>query len=220
MTEHTMPTTEARHDTGCESRSGSWPTGARTARLLAWASLVWMTAEGAVGLLAGYRAGSTALVGWAFGSVIEGLASGIVIWRFSGARTLSDAAERQAQRAVAASFWLLAPYIAVQAVLDLIGHERPAATALGFAITAASLVGMPALGAVKHRLARRLHSDALAGEGTQNWLCAAQAAAVLLALAVTATTGAGQWVDPAVALLLAGWSVREGVEAWQGEDCC
>jgi divalent metal cation (Fe/Co/Zn/Cd) transporter len=78
---------------------------------------------------------------------------------------------------------------------------------------------MPALGYAKRRLGARLESGATAGEGTQNLLCAAQAGAVLAGLAVTAAWG-WSWLDPAVALLLAGWAVREGVSAWQGDDCC
>jgi len=73
----------------------------RAARLLAWASLGWMTAEGAVGLAAGLAAGSASLAGWAAGSVIEALASVIVIWRFTGSRQASEEAERRAGRAVA-----------------------------------------------------------------------------------------------------------------------
>ena len=68
--------------------------------VFAWASLVWMTLEGAVGLLAGVSAGSIALIGWALGSVIEGLASLIVIWRFTGRRELSETSERTAQREI------------------------------------------------------------------------------------------------------------------------
>lgn len=68
-----------------------------------------MTAEAVVGLVAGFAAGSVALVGWALGSAIEALASVIVIWRFTGSRTVSETAERRAQQAVAVSFWLLAP---------------------------------------------------------------------------------------------------------------
>jgi len=79
------------------------------ARWLAWASLAWMTVEGAVGLTAGLTAGSIALVGGPLSSVVEGLASLIVIWRFTGSRTLSATAEERAQRAVAVSFWLLGP---------------------------------------------------------------------------------------------------------------
>jgi hypothetical protein len=91
------------------SRDERWLRYTRYARWLAWASLAWMTAEGAIGLVAGITAGSIALTGWALGSAIEGLASIIVIWRFTGARTMSQSAERRAQRGVAISFWLLAP---------------------------------------------------------------------------------------------------------------
>jgi hypothetical protein len=62
-----------------------------------------MTAEGVVGLVAGFAAGSMALVGWALGSGIEGLASVIVVWRFTGSRTLSPTSERRAQQLVAAA---------------------------------------------------------------------------------------------------------------------
>jgi hypothetical protein len=90
-----------------------------------------MTAEGVVGLVAGLAAGSIALVGWALGSGIEGLASVIVVWRFTGSRTLSPTSERRAQQLVAVSFWLLAPYIAVEAIRDLAGHHPASATSAG-----------------------------------------------------------------------------------------
>lgn len=178
-----------------------------------------MTAEGALGLLAGIQAGSISLLGWALGSVIEGLASVVVIWRFTGSRALSDTAEGRAQKAVGVSFFLLAPYLGIESVRDLLGRHLAHASQLGIAVTAVSLLAMPVLGIAKRRLAAVLGSGATAGEGEQNLLCAAQAGAVLIGLAATATLG-WSWVDPAVALLLAGWAAREGVEAWRGEDCC
>jgi divalent metal cation (Fe/Co/Zn/Cd) transporter len=78
---------------------------------------------------------------------------------------------------------------------------------------------MPGLGWAKRRLGARLGSEATAGEGTQNLLCAAQGAAVLVGLAVHVATGI-IWLDPVIAFLLAFWSVQEGREAWEGEDCC
>ncbi len=198
----------------------SWLRAAQYARWLAWASLVWMTAEGVLGLIAGITAGSIALVGWALGSAIEGLASIIVVWRFTGARTLSETSERRAQKAVAISFWLLAPYIAIEASRDLITGHRADATVLGIVLTAVSVLVMPALGIAKRRLGARLDSEATAGEGTQNLMCAAQAGAVLVGLAVTAAWSGGSWVDPVIALGIAGWSTWEGLEAWRGEDCC
>jgi len=178
-----------------------------------------MTGEGVLGLVAGLRAGSISLLGWALGSVIEGLAAVIVIWRFTGSRTLSETAERRARKAVAVSFFLLAPYIAIEAVWDLAGGHLAGPSTLGIVVTASSLLLMPALGIAKKRLGTTLASGATAGEGGQNLLCAAQAAAVLIGLAATATLG-WSWVDPVIALLLAGWAIREGIEAWRGEDCC
>jgi len=197
-----------------------WLRSARYARWLAWASLAWMAAEGLLGLVAGLAAGSIALVGWALGSAIEALASVIVVWRFTGSRMLSGTAERRAQKAVAVSFWLLAPYIAIQAIRDLAAHHPASTTALGIAVTAASVIIMPVLGVAKHRLGGRLGSGATAGEGTQNLMCAAQAAAVLLALTVVAIWPGGWPVDPIIALGIAGWSVWEGTQSWRGADCC
>jgi len=202
------------------SRNERWLRDSRYARWLAWASLAWMTAEGAIGLIAGITAGSIALTGWALGSVVEGLASIIVVWRFTGARTMSESAERRAQRGVAISFWLLAPYIAIQAVLDLATHHPATTTILGIALTASSVVMMPALGITKQRLGQRLGSGATTGEGTQNLMCAAQAAAVLLGLAVVAIWPKGWPIDPVIALGIAAWSAWEGRQAWRGDGCC
>lgn len=216
--------THDRDDTCTATVAGApdaqWLRAARYARWLAWMSLAWMTAEGVVGLVAGFAAGSIALVGWALGSGIEGLASVIVVWRFTGSRTLSPTSERRAQQLVAVSFWLLAPYIAVEAIRDLAGHHPASATTLGIALTASSLVIMPVLGIAKRRLGARLNSGATAGEGTQNLMCAAQAAAVLLALAVVAIWPGGWPIDPVIALGISGWSIWEGNRSWRGTDCC
>jgi len=204
---------------GPSTRSAQWTDTARSVRWLSWISLVWMTIEGGAGMVAGIRAGSIALLGWALSSVVEGLASVIVIWRFTGARTHSETAERTAQRWVAVSFWLLAPYVAVQSILDLASGHRPAHSLLGIVLTAASLVLMPVLGRAKHRLGAQLDSAATAGEGTQNLLCAALAGAVLVGLALNSTLG-WWWADPVIGLLIAAVAVNEGRESWRGEDCC
>lgn len=144
-------------------RDEAWLRASRRARALSWFSLTWMTAEGSLGLIAGVAAGSISLIGWALGSVIEGLASIIVVWRFTGNRTLSETAEHRAQKGVAVSFFLLAPYIAVQSIRDLSTGHLSTPSTLGIVVTAASLILMPILGRVKQRLGRQLHSEATAG---------------------------------------------------------
>jgi divalent metal cation (Fe/Co/Zn/Cd) transporter len=187
--------------------------------MLSWASLVWMSIEGAAGLAAGIAAASIALIGWALSSVVEGLASVIVIWRFTGSRTHSETSEARAQKAVAVSFWLLAPYVGVEAVHKLITGQHAQTSVLGIVLTAASLAIMPVLGVAKHRLGAHLDSGATAGEGTQNLLCAYLAGAVLAGLAANALFG-WWWLDPLIGLAVAAIAVREGVESWRGEDCC
>jgi divalent metal cation (Fe/Co/Zn/Cd) transporter len=191
---------------------------ARTRRL-SWFSLAYMTAEGAIAIAAGVVAGSVALVGFGIDSAIEGFASAIIVWRFTGHRITSDAAERRAQRLVALQFFLLAPYVAYESIHALLGGERPQASWIGIGLAASSVVVMPYLGIAKQHLADRLGSAATKGEGRQNMLCAHLAGALLLGLLANALLGAW-WLDPAVGLLIASVAVREGVEAWRGEGCC
>jgi len=103
------------------------------AKALSWLSLVWMSVEGAVGISAALAAGSVALLGFGLDSVIEALASVIVIWRFTGPRRLSEHAEERAQRLVAISFFLLAPYVAQDAIRRLINGEHPRSARSGSA---------------------------------------------------------------------------------------
>jgi divalent metal cation (Fe/Co/Zn/Cd) transporter len=191
---------------------------AARARLLSWLSLGWMTVEGAVGVVAGFVAGSVALVGFGIDSAIEGLASVIVIWRFTGARTHSEAAERRAQQLVAVSFFLLAPYIAQEAIRNLAGTHRPETSWVGIGLSISSLIVMPVLGRAKQRLGVRLGSAATSGEGAQNLLCAYMAAGVLLGLVANAALG-WWWLDPVIGLGIAVVAVQEGIEAWRGDVC-
>lgn len=192
---------------------------ARRVKLLSWLSLGWMTIEGAVAITAGIIASSIALIGFGLDSVIEGLASTIIIWRFTGARVFSQAAEERAQKLVAVQFFLLAPYVGFESVKALLGGEHPDISIVGIALSAGSVVIMPVLGVAKQRLADRMGSAATRGEGRQNMLCAYLAAALLVGLLGNALFGAW-WLDPAVGLLIAGVAVREGLEAWRGEGCC
>jgi divalent metal cation (Fe/Co/Zn/Cd) transporter len=201
------------------SGSAEWLAAARRARLLSWLSLVWMSLEGGIAITAGILAGSIALIGFGIDSAIEGVASVIIIWRFTGARTLSHAAEERAQKLVAVQFFLLAPYVTFEAVQHLVSAERPDVSVLGMVLTATSLVGMPALGIAKQRVARQLGSQATHGEGTQNLLCAYLAAAVFLGLVGNAAFG-WWWLDPIAALVIAAVATKEGLETWRGEGCC
>ena len=127
------------------TRSREWHDAARKARWLSWLSLAWMGAEGAIALTAGILAGSIALVSFGLDSVIEGLASLVIVWRFTGSRLLSHAAEERAQKLVAIQFFLLAPYVAFEAIHTLWTGEQPETSWLGIALVTSSVIGMPFL---------------------------------------------------------------------------
>jgi divalent metal cation (Fe/Co/Zn/Cd) transporter len=192
---------------------------ARRARLLSWLSLGAMSVEGFVAILSGVVAGSIALVGFGLDSAIEGFASVIIIWRFTGSRIHSPTAEERARKLVAIQFFLLAPYVAVESVRALVGGQHADASVPGMALAVWSLVTMPLLGIAKQRIAGELGSAATKGEGRQNLLCASLAGALLVGLLGNAIAGAW-WLDPAVGLLIAVVAVKEGAETWRGDGCC
>ncbi len=195
-----------------------WLRLARLARVLSWTTLGWLGVEAGVAIAAAVIAGSVALLGFGLDSGIEALASIIVIWRFTGTRLLGEGAERRAQQLVAVSFYLLAPYIAAEAIWGLAAGERAGTSIAGLVLTAGTAVFEPALGVAKRRIGTRLGSGATAGEGTQNLLCAYLAIAVFIGLAANTLFGVW-WLDGAVALGIAGWAVIEGRRAWAGQGC-
>lgn len=191
---------------------------ARRARRLSWLSLGLIGLEGAVAIMAGIVAGSIALVGFGLDSAVEGLASLVIVWRFTGHRIHSAAAEDRAQKLVAAQFFLLAPYVAFESVRGLVLAEHPAPSIVGIVLAIASATIMPLLGIAKQKIAGELGSAATKGEGRQNMLCAYLAVALLVGLLGNALFGAW-WLDPLVGLLIAAVAIREGIDAWKGEGC-
>lgn len=195
-----------------------WLRLAGRAKLLSWASFGIIGAEALVAITAGIVASSAALIGFGIDSLIEGLASLVIVWRFTGSRLLSNGAEQRAQRLVAIQFFLLAPYIAYEALHDLIGRDPPSVSWVGIALSIVSLISMPLLGHAKQKVGRRMGSAATVGEGAQNILCAYMAAALLVGLLANALFGLW-WLDPVAALVIAGMAVREGLETWRGQAC-
>jgi len=188
------------------------------AKRLAWASLAWLCIEGTVGVIAGALAGSVALIGFGLDSAIEGLASVIVVWRFTGERRFSDDSERKAQKLVAISFFLLAPYIAFEALHALVGQHRAETSVIGICLTATSLLICPWLGLAKRRLGVLLDSPATKGEGTQNLLCAYLAMATLVGLVANTALGVW-WLDPVAGLGIGAACVGAGRRTWRGDRC-
>jgi divalent metal cation (Fe/Co/Zn/Cd) transporter len=187
-------------------------------RRVSWSSLAWLGIEGVVATAAGIATGSVALLAYGLDSAIQSLGSGVIIWRFTGWRITSADAERRAQRVVAASFFLLAPYIAVAALAQLLTATPPRASWVGVALAAIGMILTPVFGRAKRRLGVEAGSAATRGEGSQHLICAALSATILTGLVLNATLG-WWWADPVAALILAVASLGAGVRTWRGRGC-
>jgi divalent metal cation (Fe/Co/Zn/Cd) transporter len=190
----------------------------KRARLLAWIGLGWHVIEAAVAIIAGVVAGSVALVGFGADSLIEVAAGVVVIWLMAGGRSASVSAERRAQQLIAASFAILAGYIGVEALRDLIAGHQPDVSWVGIGLSIVTLATMPFLARAKHRVGDQLGSSATASESRQTMLCAYLSAALLVGLVANAAMD-WWWADPAVALMIAAVAGREARQAWRGDSC-
>jgi cation diffusion facilitator family transporter len=92
--------------------------------------------------------------------------------------------------------------IAFQAVRRLLGHGHVRSVGLGIGIVAFTIVVNLIVSMVIARNARRTESAALEGDAAHLRTDAITSAGVLIALALVKLTGA-QWLDPAVALVVA-----------------
>ena len=81
------------------------------AKKLAWLGVGWHGVEAAIAVGAWVVAGSIALVGFGADSLIETLAGFVLLWRFGGARTSSEAAEKRAQKLI--GLWWADPVTAL-----------------------------------------------------------------------------------------------------------
>jgi divalent metal cation (Fe/Co/Zn/Cd) transporter len=193
----------------------------RQARLLAWTGNVWHLIEFGIAIGAGVSAGSIALIGFGADSLIEALAGLVIIWLFTGARLHSETAERNAQRLIAITYFLLAAYIAAESARHLAGGHHPGTSWIGIGLASFTAPTMPLLAHVKRRVGRQLQSSATVSEAGQNMICAYLSIALLVGLLLNALAGLW-WADPAAAFAIAAVAVREARESWHGEtcDCC
>jgi divalent metal cation (Fe/Co/Zn/Cd) transporter len=211
------------HATHAHVRAGR-AAALRRAVVLNRLTLGWNAAEAVVALGAGLAAGSIGLVAFGLDSTVEVSASAILAWRLAQERRggCSQDADRKAQRAIAASFAVLALYVSVDAGRDLLAAERPDATPVGIALAAVSLVVMPFLARAKRRLAPALGSRAQESEARQTSLCAVMSAVLLVGLALNALLG-WWWADPVAALGIGVLAAGEARRAWMAdslEDTC
>lgn len=181
---------------------------------LEWFTVTWNVVEGAVAIVAGLVAGSIALVGFGADSFIEVIAASALLWRLRRARTHASteehrAAERRALYVVATTFFILATYIAYEAISTLAAREGPESSTVGLLLSMLSVLIMPILAYLKQRTGHELGSKALQADAMETWVCSYLSLALLAGVGLNAAFG-WWWADPVGALAML------PVILWQG----
>jgi divalent metal cation (Fe/Co/Zn/Cd) transporter len=201
----------------------SAPLGTRRAalahriRLLVGATIAYNVIEAVVALAEGTRVSSSALIGFGLDSIVEIASAAAIAWQFIA--TDPETREKAALRFIAISFFALAAYVAVDAVLSLLGLGEARPSKIGIVLAAASLVVMPVLSLAQRRAGRELGSLSAVADSKQTLLCTYLSAILLVGLVLNGLWG-WSWADPAAALGIAAIAVREGANAWRGDPCC
>lgn len=191
---------------------------------LEYLTLGWNVVEAVVALWAAAAAGSIVLLGFGVDSVVECASAAILVWRLRAERRMADACriealDRRAHQLVGLSLFLLAAYVAIQAARALVMAEHPQPSVVGMAVTGLSIAVMMWLARAKRRAAAALESRALAADSFQTTACWWLSIITLAGIGLNQAFG-WWWADPVAALGMCFFLVREGRQAWAGEDCC
>lgn len=187
----------------------------RSGRRLEYLTIGWNSLEAIAAIGAGIIAGSIALIGFGFDSIIEVSSGAVLLWRLVS----GEHRERLALKLVGISFLALAAYVTFDAGKSLILREPPDESFIGIAIAALSMVVMPLLARAKRKVAASLDSRAMLADSRQTDICAYLSAILLAGLGLNALFG-WWWADPVAALVMIPIIAKEGVEALRGETCC
>ncbi|WP_240347449.1 cation transporter [Curtobacterium sp. 24E2] len=188
----------------------------RRIRLIVAATITYNVIEAVIAIAAGSVASSTALIGFGLDSVVEVLSAAAVAWQFAGPDP--EARERVTLKVIAVSFFALALYVSVDAVLTLTGLREPEHSTVGIVLAAVSLAVMPFLSLFERRTGKELGSASAIADSKQTLVCSYLSAAVLVGLLLNTLFG-WSWADPVAGLVVVVFAVREGLEAWRGDAC-
>jgi len=179
-------------------------------------TITYNVIEAIIALIAGTVASSAALIAFGLDSIVEVLSAAAVAWQFSAKDP--ESREKVALRVIAFSFFALAAYVIVDTTLSLFGGADAEPSPVGIVLAAISLVIMPGLSWFERRTGRELGSATAVADSKQTLLCAYLSAALLLGLLLNSLLG-WAWADSVAALVIAGWAIKEGIEAWRGDAC-
>jgi len=188
---------------------------------LEYLTIAYNSLEGLIAVVAGLIAGSIALIGFGFDSVIEVTSGTALLWRLQADLDAEwrERVEAITLRVVGVCFLALAVYVSYEAVSSLVDHQPPQRSVPGIFLAVASLIVMPLLARAKRRVARGIDSGALMADARQADFCTYLSAILLGGLLCNALFG-WWWADPLAALVMTPLICKEGIGALRGETCC
>ena len=195
---------------------------ARRAIVLEQATIGYNVVEGVVAVTFGLIAGSIALTGFGFDSWIEVTAAAVVLRRLRAEVTggaVDETKDRRALRVVAVTFFVLAAYVVVEGIRELVAGSEPSTSVVGIVLTALSAIVMPTLARLKGAAGKAMGSRLVMADAAETTLCAWLSVSTLVGLGGYAAFGWG-WIDPVAGFVIGYFAVREGREAWEGELVC
>lgn len=142
-------------------------------RRLEYFTEAYNSVEGLIAIVARLVAGSIALVGFGFDSIIEVTSGLTLIWRLNAdvRAEQRERVEMVALRIVGICFLALALYVSYDSIKSLIQRNPPHESVPGIILAAASLIVMPLLVRAKRRIARGISSGAMAADAKQTEVC-------------------------------------------------
>jgi divalent metal cation (Fe/Co/Zn/Cd) transporter len=188
----------------------------RRIRIIVAVTIGYNVIEAVVAIAAGSAASSAALVAFGLDSVVEVLSAAAVAWQFT--RKDPERYEKPTLRVIAVAFFALAAYVTASSVLSLVGAVEVEHSPVGIVLAAVSVLVMPGLSLLERRTGLELGSATAVADSKQTLICTYLSAAVLVGLMLNSTVGWG-WADAVAGLVIAGFAVREGLEAWKGDAC-
>jgi divalent metal cation (Fe/Co/Zn/Cd) transporter len=190
---------------------------------LEWFTVAWMVIEATVAMGAGLTAGSLTLMAFGLDSVIELMSAGVLIWRLTvelrHGQRFSEDAERRASRIGGALLFALAAYIVAAAVWSVWTRHGQEFSPSGLMVALLALPIMYVLAKRKLAIAGKLDSRAMRADAVESLTCGWLSLVVVGGLLAERLVGAW-WVDAFTSLAIVWFLVREGYEAWKGEECC
>lgn len=188
----------------------------RRVRLIVAVTISYNLIEAIVAISAGTSASSVALIGFGLDSTIEVLSAAAVAWQFT--RRDPERWEQGTLRFIALAFFALAAYVATTSILALAEVTQAEHSTIGIALTALSLLVMPILSLAERRAGEQLGSATAVADSKQTLICAYLSASVLIGLVLNSLLG-WSWADPIAGLVIVGFAIHEGIEAWKGDSC-